>query len=211
MSRGSCLSRLSESESHPCSSLARIITGYVTNWNWWDELGRRVRHRQNAPKTLRELYDEQHPTSLYPTIDWFYASEMRSYRCCKMWSHTLLNVTAFVLYYVNTLSWYLFCTMSNAELVSALYYVNTLSWYLFCTMSTRWVGIFFVLCQYDKLVYVLYNVKTLSWHLFSTMSTCWVGICFVLCQHAELVYVLYLVNTLSWYLFCTMSTRWGGF
>jgi transposase len=37
----------------------------------WDELGRRVR--------------------LYPTIDWFYASEMRSCRCCKRWQHTLLN------------------------------------------------------------------------------------------------------------------------
>ena len=32
---------------------------------------------------------EQHPTSLYPTIDRFYASEMRSCPCCKMWSHTL--------------------------------------------------------------------------------------------------------------------------
>ena len=34
---------------------------------------------------------EQHPTSLYPTIDWFYAYKMRSCRCCKKWSHTLLN------------------------------------------------------------------------------------------------------------------------
>ena len=33
----------------------------------------------------------QHPTSLYPTRDWFYASEMRSCCCCKRWSHTLLN------------------------------------------------------------------------------------------------------------------------
>ena len=31
MSRGSCLSRLSEPESHSCSSLAGIITGSVTN------------------------------------------------------------------------------------------------------------------------------------------------------------------------------------
>ena len=34
MSRGSCLSRLSEPESHPCSSLAGIITGSVTNWTF---------------------------------------------------------------------------------------------------------------------------------------------------------------------------------
>jgi hypothetical protein len=33
---------------------------------------------------------EQHPTSLYPTIDWFYASEMRSCHCKRL-SHTLLN------------------------------------------------------------------------------------------------------------------------
>jgi hypothetical protein len=31
MSRGSCLSRLSETESHPCSSLDGIITWSVTN------------------------------------------------------------------------------------------------------------------------------------------------------------------------------------
>ena len=31
MLRGSCLSRLSEPESHPCSSLTGIITGSVTN------------------------------------------------------------------------------------------------------------------------------------------------------------------------------------
>ena len=34
---------------------------------------------------------EQYHTSLYPKIDWFYASEMRSCRYCKRWSHTLLN------------------------------------------------------------------------------------------------------------------------
>jgi hypothetical protein len=52
----------------------------------WDELGRRVRHYQNLPETLQEQRDalvEQHPTSLYSTIDWFYASELRSCRCCK--------------------------------------------------------------------------------------------------------------------------------
>jgi hypothetical protein len=34
ISRDSCLSSLSEPESHPCSSLAGIITGSVTNCNW---------------------------------------------------------------------------------------------------------------------------------------------------------------------------------
>ena len=34
MSRGSCLSRPSEPKSHPCSSLAGIITGSVTNWTF---------------------------------------------------------------------------------------------------------------------------------------------------------------------------------
>ena len=34
MSRGSCLSRLSEAESHPCSSFPGIITGSVTNWTF---------------------------------------------------------------------------------------------------------------------------------------------------------------------------------
>ena len=43
MSRGSCLSRLSEPESHPCSSFVHLC----------DELGRRVRHRPNPPKHYR--------------------------------------------------------------------------------------------------------------------------------------------------------------
>jgi hypothetical protein len=34
---------------------------------------------------------EQHATRLYPMIDWFYASEMRSCRSCQRWSHTFLN------------------------------------------------------------------------------------------------------------------------
>jgi hypothetical protein len=43
-----------------------------------DELGRRrVRHRKHYSSCV--------------THDWFYASEMRSYHCCKRWSHTLLN------------------------------------------------------------------------------------------------------------------------
>ena len=58
----------------------------------FDELSGRVRRRQNAPEALQELSDA---TSLYPTVDWFYASEMRSCRCCKRWSHTLLNSTNF--------------------------------------------------------------------------------------------------------------------
>ena len=53
MSRGSYLSRLSEPESHPCSSLAGIITGSVTNWTFmgW------TRYRQNPPEALQELRD----------------------------------------------------------------------------------------------------------------------------------------------------------
>ena len=35
---------------------------------------------------------EQHPTSLYLTIDWFYASVMRGCRCCKRWSHTQTSI-----------------------------------------------------------------------------------------------------------------------
>ena len=41
---------------------------------------------------------EQHPTSIYPTIDWFYASEMRSCRCCKRWSRMLLNSQTSILH-----------------------------------------------------------------------------------------------------------------
>ena len=49
-------------------------------------------HR-NATRAARRTCArvEQHPTSLYPMIDWFYASKMRSCRCCKRWSHTSLN------------------------------------------------------------------------------------------------------------------------
>ena len=44
MLRGSCLSILSEPDLLPIEHL-------------WDELGRRVRHRQNPPETLQELGD----------------------------------------------------------------------------------------------------------------------------------------------------------
>ena len=54
MSRGSCLSTHSETESHPCSSLAGIITWSPIE-HLWDELGRRVRHRQYPTETLQEL------------------------------------------------------------------------------------------------------------------------------------------------------------
>jgi hypothetical protein len=57
---------------------------------------RRVRHRQNPPETLQELRDALvHECNNIPQA--FiqrligYASEMRSCRCCKRWSHTLLN------------------------------------------------------------------------------------------------------------------------
>jgi hypothetical protein len=55
-----------------------------------------VAETSNPPETLQELRDAlvyewgQHPTSLYPTIDWFYASEMRSCCYCKRLSHTSL-------------------------------------------------------------------------------------------------------------------------
>jgi hypothetical protein len=64
----------------------------------WDDLVRRVHHRQSPPETVTTgvawrtcARVKQHHTSYYPTIDWFYASEMWGCRCCKRWSHTLLN------------------------------------------------------------------------------------------------------------------------
>ena len=137
------------------------------------------------------LYDEQHPTSLYPTIDWFYARRCEAVvaaRCGHTRYWTLRH---------------LFCTMSTRWVGICFVLCQTLSWYLLCTMSTRWVGICFVLCQHAELVYFLYYVNTISWYMFCTMSKRWVGICFLLCQHAELVSALYYVNMLSWYMFCT--------
>jgi hypothetical protein len=54
MSRDSCLSRLSEPESHPCSSWDLDLSPIE---HLWDELGRRVPHHQNPPETLHELRD----------------------------------------------------------------------------------------------------------------------------------------------------------
>jgi hypothetical protein len=56
---------------------------------------------------------EQHPTSLYPTIDWFYASEMRSCRCCKRWSQTLLNSANSILHYNFCLA--MICSDNDVE------------------------------------------------------------------------------------------------
>jgi epoxyqueuosine reductase QueG len=57
MSHSLCMSKLSEPESHPCFSLAGIITGSVTNETFMGWTRRRVRHRQNPPEPLQELRD----------------------------------------------------------------------------------------------------------------------------------------------------------
>ena len=63
----------------------------------WDELGRHVLPRQNPPETLQELrYALVHewnniPQAFIQRLIGSMASEMRSCRCCKRWSHTLLN------------------------------------------------------------------------------------------------------------------------
>jgi hypothetical protein len=51
------LSRISEPESHPCSSLACIIPDMSPIEHLLDELSRRVRRRQNSPEALQELRD----------------------------------------------------------------------------------------------------------------------------------------------------------
>ena len=81
MPRGSCLSRLFEPESHPCSSLAGIITGSVTNWTvmGWNRY-------TCSPRV------KQHPTSLYAQIGYMHR---RSCRCCKRWSRMLLKSANF--------------------------------------------------------------------------------------------------------------------
>ena len=57
MSRGSCLSRLSEPESH--LAWPALSPGLSPIEHLWDELGRRVRHRQNPTETLQELCNTQ--------------------------------------------------------------------------------------------------------------------------------------------------------
>ena len=46
-------------------------------------------HRKHYMSCVTRM--EQYPTNLYPKIDCFYASEMRSCRCCNSRSQTLLN------------------------------------------------------------------------------------------------------------------------
>ena len=80
---------MAESESHPCSSLAGIITGSVTNWTFigWSRLTCSPPSKSTGNTTGAVWRScarvEQHPRNLYPTIDWLYASEMQSFRCCK--------------------------------------------------------------------------------------------------------------------------------
>ena len=57
ISSGSCLSRLSEPESHPCSSLAGIITGSVTNWTFIGCTRKTCWPQLNPPETPQKLHD----------------------------------------------------------------------------------------------------------------------------------------------------------
>jgi hypothetical protein len=61
MSRGSCLSRLSERESHQCSSLIGIITGSVTNWTFMGWTLHTYSPPLKPPETLQELRDARVP------------------------------------------------------------------------------------------------------------------------------------------------------
>ena len=69
----------------------------------WHELCRRVYHRQNIPEALQDMRNalvhecNNTPTRLYPTIDWFYASERRSCDCWQRWSHRSLNSQTIIL------------------------------------------------------------------------------------------------------------------
>ena len=63
----------------------------------WVELGRRVRHRQNSVETLQELRDalaHEWNNIAQAFIQRLIGSMRRrceACRCCKRWSHTLLN------------------------------------------------------------------------------------------------------------------------
>ena len=94
---------------------------------------------QNHIRVLPWPALEQHPTSLYPTIDWLYASEMRSCRCCKRWSHTLLNSANSILHDNFCLS--MICSNNDVE---------KLCWYcLICYMNLNYTIFvdFFSLCK----------------------------------------------------------------
>ena len=95
---------------------------------------------------------ELHHTSLYPMIDWFYASEMRNSRCCKRWSHTLLNF---------------------ANLHTAWQFLSACPWFVLIMMLRNVVDIALFAFPYESKLYDLCPyVKILSikplYHFF-----CW--------------------------------------
>jgi hypothetical protein len=57
--RGSCLSRLSEPESH--LAWPALSPGLSPIEHLWDELGRRVRRRQNPTETLQPIMTNSSP------------------------------------------------------------------------------------------------------------------------------------------------------
>ena len=64
----------------------------------WPALYHRICHQLNIYRmnsvdvfAIVKIQQNHYRGCVTHLIDWFYASEMRSCRCCKRWSHTLLN------------------------------------------------------------------------------------------------------------------------
>ena len=64
----------------------------------WPALYHRICHQLNIYRmnsvdvfAIVKIHQNHYRGCVTHLIDWFYASEMRSCRCCKRWSHTLLN------------------------------------------------------------------------------------------------------------------------